>query len=44
MKAVINENVTLFRYEKSHDDLFEGCWPIRDGVSINPVFQSLTLE
>ena len=35
MKAVINENVTLFRYEKSHDDLFEGCWPIRDGVSIN---------
>ena len=35
MKQNINDNVTLFRYEKSHDDLFEGCWPIRDGVSIN---------
>lgn len=35
MRKTINDNVTLFRYEKSHDDLFEGCWPIRDGVSIN---------
>lgn len=35
MRKTINDSVTLFRYEKSHDDLFEGCWPIRDGVSIN---------
>ena len=35
MRKTINDNVTLFRYEKSQDDLFEGCWPIRDGVSLN---------
>lgn len=35
MLSTIRDNVHLFRYEKNHDDLFEGCWPINKGVSIN---------
>ena len=35
MLSTITDNVHLFRYEKNHDDLFEGCWPINKGVSIN---------
>ena len=35
MLSTIKDNVHLLRFEKSHDDLFEGCWPINDGVSIN---------
>lgn len=35
MKFEIDKNVTLFHYEKSHDDLFEGCWPVEKGVLIN---------
>lgn len=35
MKIELNKDVTLFRYEKCHDDLFEGCWPVEKGVLIN---------
>lgn len=38
MLSTIKENIHLFRYEKNHDDLFEGCWPINKGVSINSYF------
>ena len=35
MLSTIKDNVHLLRYGKNHDDLFEGCWPINKGVSIN---------
>ena len=35
MISTIKNNIHLLRYEKNHDDLFEGCWPINKGVSIN---------
>ncbi len=35
MKIEIEKGVTLFRYEKCQDDLFEGCWPVKEGVLIN---------
>lgn len=35
MRKEICKGIELFRYEKCHDDLFEGCWPIENGVSIN---------
>ncbi len=35
MRRNITDKVSVFRYQKSHDDLFEGCWPIEKGVSIN---------
>lgn len=35
MKIEIKQGVTLFRYEKCQDDLFEGCWPVKNGVLIN---------
>ena len=38
MLSTIKENIHLFRYEKNHDDLFEGCWPINRGDSINSYF------
>jgi Uncharacterized flavoproteins len=35
MKTDICKGVSLFRYEKNRDDLFEGCWPVKKGVLIN---------
>lgn len=35
MKTEIKKNVYLFRYNKRKDELFEGNWPIIDGISIN---------
>lgn len=35
MKYSITKNISLFRYQYDKKKLFEGAWPIKDGVSVN---------